>query len=74
MRSDATHNELTYKEWMRAVDDVLLDKIGLDQDSLPDWLSRDAYENGMTVQDAATECVTEAGMGFFFDEELQDEL
>jgi hypothetical protein len=53
---------MTYEQWMRAVN-AILEQItgGLDQDMLPDWLSRDAYESGMTPQEGAEECLYSAG-------------
>ena len=50
---------LTYAEWMEAVDRILVRTIGLDQQSLADWLSRDAYDAGTEVIDAARECLLE---------------
>jgi hypothetical protein len=53
---------LTYEEWMEAVDRLLVYAIGLDQQSLADWLSRDAYDAGTEVLDAARECLIEQDM------------
>ena len=50
---------LTYAEWMEAIDSMLIRAIGLDQQSLADWLSRDAYDAGTEVIDAARECLLE---------------
>ena len=53
---------MTYEAWMKAVD-AILEQItgGLDQQMLPDWLSRDAYESGMTPAEGADECLLSAG-------------
>lgn len=50
---------LTYSEWMEAVDNILLRAVGLDQMSMADWLSRDAYEGGASPLEAAHECLLE---------------
>ena len=50
---------LTYAEWMEAVDRILVRTVGLDKQSLADWLSRDAYDAGTEVIDAARECLLE---------------
>ena len=62
---------LTYKEWMEEIDNLLFTKIGLAQADLADWLSRDAYENGDTIQDGARECLEAQDL---IDEDLIDEL
>lgn len=51
----------TYKEWMQKVDRILEKRCGMDQMMLPDWLSRDAYESGMTPSEGADECLISAG-------------
>jgi len=53
---------MTYEQWMKAVDKILLKKTGgLDQGMLPDWLSRDAYEEGLSPEEGADECLLSAG-------------
>jgi len=49
---------MTYEEWMRQVDQIVEKRCGLGQSWLPDWLSRDAYESGMTPEQGASECLT----------------
>jgi hypothetical protein len=61
---------MTYEEWLRAVDAELDTRFGLCMDLLPDWLSRDAYDGGMTPVQGAAQCVEEIGL----DEQLVDEL
>jgi hypothetical protein len=51
----------TYEQWMKEVDRILEKRCGMDQMELPDWLSRDAYECGLTPQEAADECLRSAG-------------
>lgn len=53
---------MTYEQWMATVD-AIVEQItgGLDQMMLPDWLSRDAYEDGMTPEQGAEECLLSAG-------------
>lgn len=43
-----THFEL----FMKQVDEILVSKIGLDHESLPDYLWYDDYENGATPEEA----------------------
>jgi hypothetical protein len=50
---------LTYLEWMEAVDRILMRSVGMPQDFMADWLSRDAYESGMEAIDGARECLLE---------------
>ena len=57
MNKAASKAELTYQEWMAAIDRFLTKRIGLDQDCLADWMSRDAYDDGMTVSDGVRECL-----------------
>jgi hypothetical protein len=52
---------MTFEQWKTAVDVVLMAKIGLMQEDLPDWLARDAFEDGLTPDEAAQECLEEAG-------------
>ena len=64
---------MTYELWMKEVDRILEKRTGLDQMMLPDWLSRDAYESGMTPQEGADECLLSAGWEPD-DDEIVDEL
>lgn len=50
---------LTYLEWMEAVDQILIRAVGMTQDFMGDWLSRDAYDSGMEAIDGARECLLE---------------
>jgi hypothetical protein len=64
----------TYEEWMKQVDQILIKRTGgLDQMMLPDWLSRDSYECGMTPEEGADSCLTSAGWEYD-DETIIDEL
>jgi hypothetical protein len=56
---------MTYREWMAAVDTIVEDACGLSMESLPDWLSRDAYDEGLTPQEGADECLDNAGFSSF---------
>ena len=48
-----------YVQWMRLVDKEVADITqGFTQDDFPDWLSRDAFDDGMTPQEAARECLS----------------
>jgi len=56
-------NRMTYAEWINKVDLVVGKRTGgMGLDALPDWLSRDAYENGMSPEEGADECLLNAGL------------
>jgi hypothetical protein len=57
----AKEKSMTYKQWMAAVNAIVEDACGLSMDCLPDWLSRDAYDDGMTPQEGAELCLETAG-------------
>lgn len=52
---------MTYTEWMKAVSAIVERQCGLPIDALPDWLSRDAYDEGLTTREGAEMCLREAG-------------
>lgn len=52
---------MTYEQWMQAVDVIVENTCGLPMDFLPDWLSRDAYDDGATPEQGAELCLEEAG-------------
>lgn len=52
---------MTYEEWMKAVNAIVEDACGLPMEMLPDWLSRDTYEDGLTPGEGAEICLEEAG-------------
>ena len=60
---------MTYEEWMAAVDVIVTKTCGLDMGFLPDWLSRDAYEDGLSPEEGAEICLEESG---FYDYEEPD--
>ena len=60
----------TYEEWLTAVDVVMLANHAVSLDDLPDWLSRDAFDAGLTPLEGADACLEEIG---WFDELLVDE-
>lgn len=62
---------MTYEDWMKSVDKIVERTCGLPSSFLPDWLSRDAYEDGLTPEEGAEICLEESG---FYEYTLQDEL
>jgi len=52
---------MTYDAWMSAVDALVQAECGLSMSCLPDWLSRDAYDDGLTTKEGAEMCLQEAG-------------
>lgn len=55
---------MTFEHWKAEVDWHLTKMCGLDQMSLPDWLARDAYDDGMTPREGALECLESAGLDY----------
>ena len=54
--------QMTYEQWVAKVDQVLASRIGLSMDDLPDWLSRDAFEDGLSPEEGADICLEETEM------------
>jgi hypothetical protein len=52
---------LTYDKWMEEIDAILESEWGVVQAELADWLSHDAYENQLTPEQAAIECLRQIG-------------
>lgn len=65
---------LTYRQWMTEVDAGVEKRVGLNLDELPDWLSRDAYDDGLTVLQGVNACLEQVGFSVFEKEMLVDEL
>ena len=53
---------MTYEQWVAKVDQVLTSRVGLSMDDLPDWLSRDAFEDGLSPEEGADICLEETEM------------
>lgn len=63
---------LTYERWMEQVDEILERRTGLlSQNELPDWLSRDAYESGMSAEQGVDVCLTQTNWDY---DKVIDEL
>ena len=62
----------TYRQWMTEVEAKVEKRTGLGFDLLPDWLSRDSYEDGMTVAEGVDACLEQVGF-VAYEEELIDE-
>jgi hypothetical protein len=59
---------MTYEQWKTAVSALVEDTCGVPMEWLPDWLSRDAYDDGATPQEGAKQCLENSG--FYEDEGL----
>lgn len=57
---------MTFENWKRIVDRRLEKVIGLSSDFLTDWHWRDAYDEGMTPNEAVAQ--------FIVDEEIDERL
>ena len=54
-----TNSTHSFEDWLKAVDEYLINLLGLDSASIEDWLWRDAYEGGSSAEEAAEECLAE---------------
>jgi len=52
---------MTYEQWMQAVNVIVTAECGLSVDCLPDWLSRDAYDDGLSPKEGAEICLEQSG-------------
>lgn len=66
--------KLTYRQWMTEVEAKVVKITGLTFDLLPDWLSRDSYEDGLTVQEGVDTCLEQVGFWDYEERTLVDEL
>lgn len=48
---------MTFENWMEKVDNILELTIGLASDELPDYLYRDAHDQGRTPLQAVNDCL-----------------
>ena len=64
--------KLTYRQWMTEVEAKVEKITGLSFDLLPDWLSRDSFEDGLSVQEGVDACLEQVGYREFA-ERLVDE-
>lgn len=44
---------MSFTDWMKKVDELLMARCGMCHRDLPDWRYRDAYDEGMTAREAA---------------------
>jgi len=51
---------MTFEVWMNKVDASVSRRAGLGAYDLPDWMYRDAYDDDMSPEDAATEALIAA--------------
>ena len=56
-----TKADVDYNVWMKAVNKLVRHRCGISADDLPDWLSRDAFDDECTVAEAADACLESAG-------------
>lgn len=56
-KAELTKADLTYGEWMSAIDAFIFKRAGLTTHDLADWLSRDLYDVGESVREGARECL-----------------
>lgn len=55
---------MSFQKWMSEVDDVVNGFCGLSYNDLPDWRWRDAFNDGMTPEEAVMDCLEEEGFHF----------
>lgn len=56
--------EMTFAQWMRAVDEAVYATAGVSVHDLADQPFRDWYEDGLTPQEAAEETLIDEGFPF----------
>lgn len=54
---------MSYRRWMQEVDKIVMEICDMSMAELPDWLSRDTYNEGLTPREGAEICLEEAGYG-----------
>lgn len=69
-----TKNDMTYRQWMTEVEAKVMKITGLTFDLMPDWLSRDSYEDGLTVQEGVDTCLEQVGFWDYEERQLVDEF
>lgn len=52
--------KLTFEEWMAEVNRLMVGKCGMGSEDLPDWNYRDAYNDGLTPNQAANQAINAA--------------
>lgn len=60
---------MTYEEWMREVNVIVERVCGMPMEMLPDWLSRDAFEDELTPEEGAEICLEESGFYDFVEDD-----
>lgn len=65
-------NKLTYRQWMTEVEAQVEKITGLGFDELRDWMSRDSFEDGLTVAEGVDTYLEQVGFRNF-EENLVDE-
>ena len=61
--------ETDYNTWINAIDALITNGMGAGIEILSDWPSRDLYDSGLTVREAARECLLE--QDFLGDDEIE---
>jgi hypothetical protein len=63
---------MTYDAWMKAIDALLIKEICISQEDLPDWLSKDAYNSGLSPREGMSELLS--SLFDYVGEKVHDEL
>lgn len=56
-----TKADVDYSVWMGAVNKLVKHRCGVGLDEMPDWLSRDAFDDELSVAEGADMCLESAG-------------
>jgi len=51
-------NNYTFKEWIQELDEILMEKLNVGHEELPDIMYQELYENGASPDEAAYETLT----------------
>ena len=54
------NNKISFADWMKKVDEILMTALYLDSRDLPDCCYRDWHESGMSPADAARQAIRDA--------------
>jgi hypothetical protein len=63
LKEERPLSELTFEDWMEAVDIEVVNVAGIETDDLEDQTYRDWFDSGMTPHEAALQALENCGFG-----------
>jgi hypothetical protein len=64
---------MNYSAWMKEVDKLLTRDYNLTQDELPDWLSHDAFKDGLSPEEGVEQLLEETGFLEYIEEYIDEQ-